>query len=172
MAVPGEPASLTISVVARASLFRTRVECFDDFKAGQECKEDLEPRRVKLDVEKTRLLIWGNAVGILMPEGDGRVPELDNPPKMDLVERCLERIKSLLADTDEFQHLYGLQPAADAEKDARNHRILSINSMSVFRSSYRRFCARFAGNQRRSTLTKRTRWAIHDKTKFEGLIHH
>lgn len=44
--------------------------------------------------------------------------------------------------------------------------------MSVFKSSYRRFWARFAGNQSRSTLAKRTRWAIHDKTKFEGLIHH
>lgn len=31
---------------------------------------------------------------------------------------------------------------------------------------------RFAGNQGRSTLVMRTRWAIHDKTKFEGLIHH
>lgn len=68
--------------------------------------------------------------------------------------------------------MYGLRPSADEEKDSRNFSILSINSTSIFRTSYRRFGARFAGNQSRPTLAKRTRWAIHDKTKFEGLLHH
>lgn len=172
MVVPVEPVSLTMSVVALASLFSTCIECFDYFKAGQALEEDLELLLVKLDVEKTRLLIWGNAVGVLKPEGEGRVPELNNIQKTELVVRCLESIKSLLSDTDEFQTLYGLRSSADAEKDSRNHSILSVNSMNVFRTSYRRFWARFAGNQSRSTLAMRTRWAIYDKTKFEGLIHH
>lgn len=172
MVVPVEPVSLTIGVVALASLFSTCIECFDYFKAGQTLEEDFELLLVKLDVEKTRLLIWGNAVGVLKPDGEGRVPELSNAQKTELIGRCLESIKSLLSDTDKFQKLYGLRSSADAEKHSRNQSILSINSMSVFRTSYRRFWARFAGNQSRSTLAMRTRWAIHDKTKFEGLVHH
>jgi hypothetical protein len=172
MVVPVEPVSLTIGVVALASLFSTCIECFDYFKAGQALEEDFELLLVKLDVEKTRLLIWGNAVGVLKPEGEGRVADLNNSQKTELIGRCLDSIKSLLSDTDKFQNLYGLRSAGDIEKNARNHIILSSNSMSVFKTSYRRFWARFAGNQSRSTLAMRTRWAIHDKTKFEGLVHH
>jgi hypothetical protein len=172
MVVPVEPVSLTIGVVALASLFSTCIECFDYFKAGQALEEDFELLLVKLDVEKTRLLIWGNAVGVLKPEGEGRVADLNNSQKAELIGRCLDSIKSLLSDTDKFQNLYGLRAAGDIGKNARNHSILSSNSMNVFKASYRRFWARFAGNQSRSTLAMRTRWAIHDKTKFEGLIHH
>ena len=172
MVVPVEPVSLTIGVVALASLFSTCIECFDYFKAGQALEEDFELLLVKLDVEKTRLLIWGNAVGVLEPEGEGRVADLNNSQKAKVIGRCLDKIKSLLSDTDKFQNVYGLRSAGDIEKNARNHSILSSNSMNVFKTSYRRFWARFAGNQSRSTLAMRTRWAIHDKTKFEGLIHH
>lgn len=172
MVVPVEPVSLTIGVVALASLFSTCIECFDYFKAGQALEEDFELLLVKLDVEKTRLLIWGNAVGVLKPEGEGRVAELDNSQKAELIERCLGSIKSLLSDTDKFRNLYGLRSSTGSDKNARSHSILSVNSMSVFKTSYRRFCARFAGSQSRSSLVMRTRWAIHDKNKFEGLLHH
>ncbi|KAG9235710.1 prion-inhibition and propagation-domain-containing protein, partial [Amylocarpus encephaloides] len=134
-----KPVSLTIGVVALASLFSTCIECFDYFKVGQALEEDFELLLIKLDVEKTRLLIWGNAVGVLKPEGEGRVPELNNSQKTELIGRCLESIKFLLSDTDKFQNLYGLRSSEDAEKDTRNHSILSINSMSVFKTSYRRF---------------------------------
>jgi Prion-inhibition and propagation len=172
MVVPVEPVSLTIGVVALASLFSTCIECFDYFKAGQALEEDFELLLVKLDVEKTCFLIWGNAVGVLKPDGEGRIAELNNSHKAGLIERCLGSIKSLLSDTDELQNLYGLRSSTGSDKDSRSHSTLSVNSMSVFKTSYRRFCARFAGSQSRSTVTMRTRWAIHDNPKFEGLVHH
>lgn len=102
MVAPVEPVGLTIGVVALASLFSTCVECFDYFKAGQNLEEDFELLFVKLDIEKTRLLIWGNAVGVLEWEGEGQNPELNNPQKKELIERCLDSIKSLLSDTERF----------------------------------------------------------------------
>ena len=172
MVVAVEPISLTIGAVALASLFSTCIECFDYFKAGQALEEDFQLLLVKLDVEKTRLLIWGNAVGVLKPKDEGRVLELNDSQKVELIERCLESIKLLLSDTDKLQSLYGLRSIADAVKGSRSLSILSTNSMSVFRTSYLRFSARFAGIQSRSTLARRTRWAVHDKTKFEGLVNH
>ncbi|ORY16619.1 prion-inhibition and propagation-domain-containing protein [Clohesyomyces aquaticus] len=77
MPVPVEPISLAVGAVALASLFSTYIECFNYFKAGQGLEEDFELLLVKLDVEKTRLLIWGYAVGVLKPEGEGLVPELE-----------------------------------------------------------------------------------------------
>ena len=44
--------------------------------------------------------------------------------------------------------------------------------MNIFKSSYRRFRVRFAINQTRFGVLARTKWAIHDKSKFEGLVVH
>jgi hypothetical protein len=168
-----EPVSLTIGVVALASLFSTCIKCFDYFRAGQNLEEDLKILLVKLDLEKTRLLTWGNAVGVLKAEDDGRAVELSEAQKTELVGRCLERIKSLLSNTDKFQNTYGLRASAGAEaKGSRSSNIVSRNSMNIFKTSYRRFWVRLASNQSRSSLLMKTKWAIHDKSKFEGLIVH
>jgi len=168
-----EPVSLTIGVVALASLFSTCIECFDYFKAGQHLEEDLQVLLVKLDLEKTRLLIWGNAHGIMKADDEGRAVELSQAPKAELIGKCLERIQSLLSDTVKFQKTYGLRSSAKVEGRAGNTSdIVSANSMNIFKTSYRRFWVRFASNKSRPSLLTRTRWAIHDKAKFEGLIVH
>src|SRR5579862_1938279 len=135
-----EPVGLTFGVVALASLFSTCVECFGYFKAGQSLEGDFEILLVKLDLEKERLLIWGNHVGILKEDNEGRAMELNESMKDRLVGRCLERIKALLSDTDEFQDAYGLRALPDTgAKLVKGTSFVSANSMSVFKSSHRRF---------------------------------
>src|SRR4051794_64066 len=109
MVPPVEPVSLTIGLVALASLFSTCVECFEYFRAGQDLEESLEILLVKLDLEKTRLLIWGNAVGILK-EDEARAIELSNATKIESIRRCLECIKLLLSNAGKLQDSYGLRP--------------------------------------------------------------
>jgi Prion-inhibition and propagation len=168
-----EPVSFTIGIVALASLFSTCIECFDYFKTGQHLEEEFEILLVKLDLEKTRLLIWGNAVGVLKTEDEGRAVELSEAPKAELIGRCLERINSLLSDTDKLQNEYGLQASVEAgAKSGRSSNVVSANSMNIFKTSYRRFWVRFASKQTRSGLLMRTKWAIRDKPKFESLIVH
>ena len=108
-----EPISLTVGVVALASLFSTCIECFDFFKAGQRLEEDIDILLIKLDLEKTRMLIWGNAVGILKAEDEGRAVELSEPSTSTLVGRCLERVQSLLSNTEDLQKAYGLKAVAE-----------------------------------------------------------
>jgi Prion-inhibition and propagation len=169
-----EPVGLTFGVVALASLFSTCVDCFGYFKAAQSFEDDFEILLVKLDLEKERLLIWGNHAGILKVDNEGRAVELNESTKDRLVGRCLERIKALLSDTDKFQDAYGLRALPDAGvKLLKGTNFVSANSMSVFKSSYRRFWTRpFASSQVRPTTVMRTKWAIHDKVKFEGMINH
>jgi Prion-inhibition and propagation len=165
-----DPISLTMGAVALAGLFSTCVECFDYFIAAKSFREDLEILLVKLDLEKTRLLIWGNSVGVLRTrdEPEGRVAELDDVPKVQLITRCLNGVKSLLSDADKLQGRYGLQKATG--KQAKNSGLVSSNSMNVFKASYSRFWVRFAKDENKASVLSRTRWAIHDKTNFEGLI--
>jgi hypothetical protein len=109
----------------------------------------------------------------LKAEGEGRVIELNDGQRVELIGRCLESMKSLLSDTDKLQRVYGLKSAAQSNANmGRSGNIVSKNSMNLFKASYRRFWARFAGDQARSTLASRTKWTIHDKARFEGLITH
>jgi hypothetical protein len=73
--------------VGTTSLFSTCIECFDLFRAATYYDEYVEILLVKLDLEKTRLLIWGNGVGIMKSPGDGRAPELDDEGKAPTVRK-------------------------------------------------------------------------------------
>jgi len=167
--VPVEPISLSIGAIALASLFSTCLECFDYFKAAQSFSGDLEILVNKLDCQKERLLTWGELVGISKTAEEGRNAELDTP-KGDLVKRCLDSITSLCSDAEKLQKNYGVQhmtghsPAAD-----RNNR-LSSNRMALFRKSFQRISQTDA--RRQPNILAMTRWAVHDKSKFETLASH
>lgn len=74
--------------------------CFGYFKAAQSLAEDLKILLVKLIIEKTLLLIWGNAVGILKIDDSERAPDLRDPTKVEVITKCLEHIKVVFLDTD------------------------------------------------------------------------
>ena len=170
MMVPVEPISLTIGI---ASLFSTCIECFEYFKAAQSLGDDLKILLVKLDIEKTRLLIWGNAVGILRVDDSERAPDLRDPAKVAVITKCLELIKALFSDTEKLEKEYGVKVATrDEENPDSGVDPLSRNSMNVFKTSYKRFWVRNAASSARPGVISKTKWAIHDKAKFEDLRGH
>jgi Prion-inhibition and propagation len=168
-----EPVSLTIGAIALASLFSTCIEFFEYFKAGKALEDDVDILLVKLDLEKTRLLIWGNAVGVMKTEKENRAAGLEDPVRVTSLTKCLEKIKTLLSNTEKLENTYGLRKSSDAELRLGNDTgIVSSNSMNIFKPSYRRFWARFAGQRGKPSLVSQTKWAIHDKPKFELLVNH
>ncbi|KAH0542808.1 hypothetical protein FGG08_002856 [Glutinoglossum americanum] len=165
-----EPLSLPVGL---ASLFSTCIECFGYFKASQRIERDLEILLVKLDIEKTRLLIWGNSIGILAVESEKRVAPLEELAIGKKVEKWLECILSLLSDTNMLQKDYGITNAPEPAKPHHGAtNFLSLNSMEIFGASYKRFWVRHAAQPRKQTILSKTKWAIYEKTKFENLINH
>jgi hypothetical protein len=59
-----EPISFAIGVIPLAALFNNCVEAFDYIQSSKSFGRDYQLLQVKLDVEKTRLLIWGDEVGL------------------------------------------------------------------------------------------------------------
>lgn len=59
-----EPLSLAIGVIPLFTLFKSCVEAFDYLCSSKALGRDYQLLEVKLDVEKTRLLIWGDEVGL------------------------------------------------------------------------------------------------------------
>jgi len=163
-----EAIGLTIGI---ASLFSTCIDCFEIFQAVKDYDEYVDIILVKLDLEKTRLLIWGDGVGIMKRAGDGRAPELDDDSKAPTVQRCLERIKSLLSTFDTFQAEYGLRRSDPTlTQKSAVAQLLSSSSLAMFKLTARRFWVRNKASP--SSILPKIKWAIHEKEKFEGLINH
>lgn len=107
--MPVEPISLSIGVVALASLFSTCVECFDLLDAGRGFERDYELLIIQLQLEKTRLLDWGQSVGLLQTEGLQRPVDLDSPILRPVVEQALNAIRLLWTESDQLISRYGLE---------------------------------------------------------------
>jgi hypothetical protein len=161
---------LSASAIALASLFSTCVECFEYFKAGQSFEPDLETVLAKLDLEKTRLLIWGNHIGILTATVEGRHAALQNEQILASLLTCLKQIETLMCSTEQLGLQYGMRAASPKETTRPAISLLSKNSMGIFRASCVRLLAQIASKSDRPGLATRTKWAIHDKSKFQGLI--
>ena len=165
-----EAIGLTFGGVALASLFSTCIECFDYIHAGRSFSEDFEILLAKLDVEKARLLIWSDTVGLVKSSSDGRATELEDPLVSGQIGRCLLNVKSLLTNSDELVSRYGLKKDAATGLQTRKRALVSFNSMSLFRASYARFRVSVKDHQQRTGFGRLTRWAIHDREKFDKLL--
>ena len=166
-------AELTIGAIALASLFSTCIDCFDYFKSAQDFSHDSRLLLVKLDLEKTRLLVWGNVVGILEGIDDGRSPLLREEHILKSLNGILEELRLLFADADRLQRRYGLKLATDADTSPdADQDFVSPRSMDAFRRSYKKFFSLVRNGKARLNVVTRTRWAIRDKDSFEVMISH
>jgi Prion-inhibition and propagation len=169
--MPIEPIGLTLGAVGLAGLFSACVEYFVYVDTGRSYGRDLKILITKLEVEKTQLLIWGDAVGVLKPSGGDRNSQIDRPWVTETIERILGCIQKIFADTSKKESSYGLEPIsfpllADQNPTAR----VSTNRMRVFESSYSQFKARSNTSQRQTSIVAKARWAIHDRSKFQTMV--
>ncbi|KAF3939777.1 hypothetical protein ABW19_dt0210340 [Dactylella cylindrospora] len=123
-----EVAGLTIGVIGLAGLFSACIDSFDTITLGKSFARDHEVLMVRLEVEKTRLLIWGKSVGLVAKSGTGTRPadpesasavgldisqncdkRLESPLIRPTVERLLNCIKMLFEDARELRKRYGLR---------------------------------------------------------------
>jgi Prion-inhibition and propagation len=164
-----EITGLSFGAIALATLFTTCIECFDYVRAAQAFGPDFETVLAKLDLEKTRLLIWGNSIGILQPAAKDRNPALQDEHIIGSILTCLKQIEDLLSNAEKLRRHYGMQVANHKDTPALKN-LLSANSMAIFKTSCLRLFAQLSNNSDRPSLKARTKWAIYDKAKFQGLL--
>ena len=153
--------------IGLAALFSTCVECFGYFRASQRMEKDCDILLVKLDIEKTRLLVWGKTVGLLDPSIHHRSSVLSNDETIDLLQRLLRNIESLLTDTDKLVKSYGLtkQTQVGWEID-----FVSCSSMVLFRRAFKRFWLRNSSVMSKPNLLSKIKWGIYKKENFQNFI--
>ena len=153
-----EPISFTVGLLSLGSLFSTCIECFDYFQAAKSFARGHGILLVKLDVEKTRLLAWGNGIGISDPVNDLDPPQLGENDQV--VRSCLENIRYLLQDAENLRDKYKMQ-----ETSVRGT-VRSIETVS----RYSRFRSMIKKKPSQPGPINKVIWAISDSKKFESLI--
>ncbi len=156
-------------VIGVAGIFTSCIDAFNYFKFYQGATRDIEVVLLKLDIEKARLLIWGENVGIL--SANPRGSPLLNQGMAELIKDILSVIQDLLTDSEKLRTRYGVR--APDSSVPRMVDYISKKSLAIFTPLRTRFLARNStalASLTRGSAAARTKWAIHDREKFQGLV--
>jgi Prion-inhibition and propagation len=146
-----EVAGLVLGAARLAGLFSACLDCFALIDSGHTHGRDLEILLTKLDVEKTRLLQWGDAVGLLSSYPRSRNTLLDVDHTRSMIERVLNCIFMLLTDTDKLRSKYGMHedsPQGGSNVTSTHLAIVSRSRLSSFTNAYAAFRSRISLQQR------------------------
>ena len=164
-----EPVGLTFGAIALASLFTECIECLDLIELARSSEKGLKTQVCKLSFIKRQFMVWGESIGLLSPD-EGRDEVLDQVQGRQEIEDVLQQISILLKDAEKLKTNYGVD--VDSTDDKQSDRIeVSRSRRDIFKQNpIVEFINRLAAHQRRSTILTKTRWAIRDSKKFEGLV--
>lgn len=163
-------AGLVLGVIAT---WNTCVQVFDIVDSSRNYGMDYELLRVKLEVERVRLLVWGEAVG-LSGVGQGPDARFNRDDVCGTVLRLLGCIQHIFEHSARLEGTYGLSLAVPSASNQPNDdgRLVqqSLILGSVFKRAYESL-RRSAEDRRRATpLAKKATWAIRDKKKFQDMV--
>ncbi|CZR36091.1 uncharacterized protein FPRO_03649 [Fusarium proliferatum ET1] len=172
-----EVVGLTIGAVALVSLFKDCVDLFSMITAARDLGKDAALMDTKLDVEKMLFLQWSDRVGLLKQDSTNVL--LCNPDTRQIVSRVLESIKALLSEGQALQRDYGLKRVekVGTEPTARYQGASSFR-FAKFLKQFEELkiepCQTSDAGQHSNfkKVTKKFRWIIVDKDKFNSLIDH
>lgn len=156
-------------IVGLASLFSTCVDAFGYFKLAQHADKAVEVVLLKLDIEKTRLLIWGDNVGVF--SAGSQNPQLLDERVVHLVERILTQIESLLTDSEKLRATYGVRNLdAPLERavdyiSRKSHLALGISMNRFWTRNSSKLSAAPQGSR-----AARIKWAVYEREKFQELV--
>ncbi|MCJ1381186.1 hypothetical protein MMC17_004295 [Xylographa soralifera] len=155
-----EVAGIVIGAVALASLFTDCIECLDYIDVAQSFDRDYNILLTKLDIEKQRLLIWGESYGLLDDKTVDRTHH-DSTRTEATVKRFLITIHMIFTDTDKMEEKYGLQYSGSSSPPGN----------SLHRAPFTRYASTIHKSKvGKSSSSNKFSWAIQDRSKFSAMI--
>ncbi|KAH7309219.1 prion-inhibition and propagation-domain-containing protein [Stachybotrys elegans] len=167
-----EVAGLVLGALGIAGLFTACIENFDIIVRARECSEEFELLCTQLALQRLRLVIWGETLGLVPAPNGGAVPynrALERKDIRPVVETSLHQLKLLLCKADVINGRYAL-PEEEATVAQKQLAGTSSHGMDIFRESFERFRMRISKSQKQKSVWTVTRWAIHDYQRFETLV--
>lgn len=159
------------SAMTLATLFNATVEAFDLIQLYQGHDADLKRLQIQLKMEKCRLYIWGEVMGLTAAEGSSS-NLLDHWQYSDVAAECLARIHDLFHDADALEVKYGCfldtanKPPDKAQKQLEQCSDTHIAAaFSDFKMKSRRTL-----NMGLRAKFRKSKWIIQDRKRFTILI--
>ncbi|KIM22050.1 hypothetical protein M408DRAFT_29057, partial [Serendipita vermifera MAFF 305830] len=176
-----EVAGLVIGAIGMVTAWNACVQAFDTVGSVGSFGLDHQIIQVKLEVERVRLLSWGEMVGLATVQPGQSNPDhivdqrLNRDDMRETVMKLLGCIQHVFNDTDSLQRKYGLKQDTSAAGGETLSLITTSNGgqlilKSVFKRAYVNLQKSAKEYQQNTPLKLRARWAIGDKAKFLDLI--
>ncbi|KAI0907664.1 prion-inhibition and propagation-domain-containing protein [Ustulina deusta] len=146
-----------------AALFNNCVHCFEYIQLGRHFGRDYERCQLKLDIAKTRLSRWGQAVAInedpRFATGEPRDTSFQQ------VQAILEEIEQLFETLQKASKRYAI---GAKQEDLE---LLRIQDMQpVARKLHSRLNTVVSQRQKRTSFLKKAAWALYDGKNFDKLV--
>ena len=165
---------VTSFVIGVVTAWQTCVQVFEIIDSGKKYGMDYEVLRVKLEVERIRLLVWGEAVGLSEIERGNPSPDarLNREEVRTVVLRLLGCIQNIFEHSERLQDRYGLRPIDPTIVDGAQEPLTQSQFIlgPIFKRAYEGLRRSAKDRQRTTPLTRKTIWAVNDKNKFQTLI--
>jgi len=184
-----EVAGVAIGAASLMSLFKTCLDIYDTIETGRNYGVEYEVLTTKVGIERMRLLLWGDTVGLprlgTQDSADASSQAVTVDPRLNdrrivkAVTDILHCMRQLFDDTGALTRRYGLTPASS---DALNAVARAGSDLAMvggggrnalvttFKKTYARLQTSATGTQRTASLATMARWAIKDKKRFQRFI--
>ncbi|KAI1192074.1 prion-inhibition and propagation-domain-containing protein [Nemania serpens] len=158
-----EAFSVVAGALSVAALFNNCVGCFEYIQLGRHFAQDYQQCQLKVDVARTRLSRWGQAVAINQdPRFATSNPEVESVQQ---VQDILEEIDQLFQNLENASRRYTRR----AKKEDVEH--LQIQTMQpVAQKLHSRLSTIVSQRQKGTTFLKKAAWALYDGKNFTKLV--
>ncbi|KAK6857310.1 ubiquitin-conjugating enzyme [Apiospora arundinis] len=170
-----EVAGLALGMLGIAGLFTSCIENFDIVVRAKDFGEDFDLLCTHLSLQRIRLALWGETLGLLPSPPDRRrqVPynaAIDREDIRPSIVACLCQLCDLLAKADVVTERYALESTASSGHAYVQEVTQTPKGMLVLRDSFQKFKERVRKNQKQKSAWEVTRWSVHDCAQFEALV--
>ena len=158
------------SVVTLAALFKSCVDAFDLIQAGRRAEVDVSKLKIRLDIERSRLWLWGDSLGLTSVTDKNKKLQARLCPFEAVVEDILRVLLSVFEDTSKIETRYGVRSCSTHE--AATDPFVQTGEQAVvskLASAFRNYNVQVPHSSN-VNLKRRTRWVIRDRAKFSMMI--
>jgi hypothetical protein len=163
-----EAAGLILGVAGIPAVFASCVDCLDYITLERNYGKDFEVSLAKVSILKGRLHGCGESLSITTASHHPNdASSVQWKPQGKAIRQSLLGLHSCFNDEQKLQRSYGLRPVSGNMSIATTSSTSVSPSLAEVQSS---FNLTSTLRQKQTPLTKRVRWVIHDKKKFDSLV--
>ncbi|KAI1308591.1 prion-inhibition and propagation-domain-containing protein [Xylaria venustula] len=166
-----EAVGLVLGVVGIIGTFKSCVDLLALFSSNSSFGRDHQILDTKLHVQKALLLQWAKRVRLVHPDYDKR---LDDPTTQSTISRILAGIQQLLSESTVLEKRYGLRAASSSSSLPLRLESgidgMTSARMDRFNRHFQQLKLDITENGKAISASKKMRWVIADKDKFEKLV--